>query len=160
MNPVDHVSVLESAGRRCGADIAFYSLTVVVTTSISVRPRPSPATPHRVKRPVLLLPGEPVCSVVRRRRRSRFTGDAWVRVFFAAGSGFLGANSTHYVPGNKKHGACELSTAIFQSRRRVRGVVRGVLGAEPRSFIKSSRGRSSSLIKMNAFDMTSKNRRS
>lgn len=127
MNPVDHVSVLESAGRRCGADIIFYSLTVVVTTSTSVRPRPSPATPHRVKRPVLLLPGEPVCSVVRRRRRSRFTGDAWVRVFFAAGSGFLGANSTHYVPGNKKHGACELSTAIFQSRSRVRGVVRGVL---------------------------------
>jgi hypothetical protein len=49
----------------------LYSLTVVVTTSILVRLRPSLATPPRVKKPVLLLPGEPVCSVVPRRPRSK-----------------------------------------------------------------------------------------
>lgn len=47
------------------------SLTVVVTTSTSVRPRPSLATPPTVKKPVLLLPGELVCSAVPRRPRNK-----------------------------------------------------------------------------------------
>ena len=74
MNPVDHVSCGRISLRV--SDISsnlslLYSLTVVVTTSISVRPRPSPATLPRVKRPVLLLPGVLVCSVVPRRPRTK-----------------------------------------------------------------------------------------
>lgn len=71
MNPVDHVSFLDSFSGRLWVSnhLFFYSLTVVVTTSTLVRPRPSPATPPTVKRPVLSLPGEPVCSVVPRRPR-------------------------------------------------------------------------------------------
>ena len=59
-------------------DLYFYSLTVVVTTSTLVRLRPCPGTPHGVKRPVLSLPGEPVCSVVPRRRRTKGDdGNGW-----------------------------------------------------------------------------------
>ena len=43
----------------------------MVTTSISVKPRPSPGTPPRVKRPVSLPRGGQVCSVVPRRQRTR-----------------------------------------------------------------------------------------
>ncbi len=78
MNPVDHVRPTMSLVLTHNAN-RFSSLTVVVTTSISVRPRPSPATPHKVKRPVSLPPGGLVCSVVRKRRRSRgsFNGLCW-----------------------------------------------------------------------------------
>jgi hypothetical protein len=71
MNPVDHVR--HPRRRKGRIDIAntFDSLTVVVTTSISVRPRPSPATPHKVKRPVSLLRGERVSCAVPRRPRIR-----------------------------------------------------------------------------------------
>lgn len=41
-------------------------LTVVVTINTLVKPQPSLATPHKVKKPVLLLPAEPVFSVVHR----------------------------------------------------------------------------------------------
>ena len=72
MNPVDHVSLTTLLLLTiAGIDSLFSSLTVVVTTSISVKPRPSPATPHRVKRPVSSPRGERVCCVVRRRRRTR-----------------------------------------------------------------------------------------
>ena len=67
---------------RDRSDIVFHSLTVVVTTSISVKPRQSTVTPCKVKRPVSLLPGELVCSAVRRRRRIRcirnVNGVGWV----------------------------------------------------------------------------------
>lgn len=71
MNPVDHVR--RSRRHEVGTTKAntFCSLTVVVTTSISVRPRPSPATPHKVKRPVSLPHGERVSCVVPRRPRTR-----------------------------------------------------------------------------------------
>ena len=74
MNPVDHVRIspMDHDYENAVPDqMFFYSLTVVVTTSILVRLRPCPGTPPRVKRPVLSLPGEPVCSVVPRRRRSK-----------------------------------------------------------------------------------------
>jgi hypothetical protein len=51
--------------------VFFSSLTVVVTINISVKPRQSPATPPKVKKPVSLLPGELVCSEVPRRPRTR-----------------------------------------------------------------------------------------
>jgi large subunit ribosomal protein L8e len=73
MNPVDHVSfslkTILVDFRTQNSDNSFYSLTVVVTTSTSVRPRPSPATLPRVKRPVSLPPAELVCSAVPRRPR-------------------------------------------------------------------------------------------
>jgi large subunit ribosomal protein L8e len=73
MNPVDHVSFhLQPDSAEIELQISdnlLYSLTVVVTTSTSVRPRPSPATPPRVKRPVSLPPAELVCSAVPRRPR-------------------------------------------------------------------------------------------
>lgn len=73
MNPVDHVrlpSMILSIYLQI-LTCFLYSLTVVVTTSTLVRPRPSPATLPRVKKPVLSLPGELVCSVVPRRPRSK-----------------------------------------------------------------------------------------
>jgi hypothetical protein len=48
---------------------------VVVTTSILVKPRPSPDTPSRVKRPVSSPRGGQVCSVVPRRSRIRVVHD-------------------------------------------------------------------------------------
>jgi hypothetical protein len=72
MNPVDHVRDFEVLGH--GRNIMLMhisSLTVVVTTSILVRPLPSTGTPRRVKRRVSLLPGELVCSVVPRRSRTK-----------------------------------------------------------------------------------------
>ena len=68
MNPVDHphggVSRTEAGGRPTkDAD-----LSCRVTTNILVRLLPCPDTPPRVRRPVLLLPEEPVCCVVLRRR--------------------------------------------------------------------------------------------
>ncbi len=74
MNPVDHVRKTRCTGFWAIANTCS-SLTVVVTTSISVRPRPSPATPHKVKRPVSLLPGELVSCVVPRRPRTRRISD-------------------------------------------------------------------------------------
>lgn len=77
MNPVDHVRLPSRLFLGTSvSDLDFYSLTVVVTTSISVRLRPSPVTPPRVKKPVLLLPGELVCSVVPRRPRTK-RGIVW-----------------------------------------------------------------------------------
>lgn len=69
MNPVDHVSSPGNFPQQgyVPDTILFYSLTVVVTTSTLVKPRLSPATPPRVRKPVSLLPAEPVCSVVPRR---------------------------------------------------------------------------------------------
>lgn len=75
MNPVDHVSFghLNNLESRLTTDLLTsflsYSLTVVVTTSTSVRPLPSPATLPRVRRPVSLPPAELVCSAVPRRPR-------------------------------------------------------------------------------------------
>jgi large subunit ribosomal protein L8e len=72
MNPVDHVRTTHNQQTRQKQHTdTIYSLTVVVTTSISVRPRPSPATPPRVKRLVSLPPAELVCSVVHKRPRSK-----------------------------------------------------------------------------------------
>ena len=75
MNPVDHVRILIlsllARNNRISDKFSLYSLTEVVTTSTLVRPLPWPVTPPEVKRPVLSLPGEPVCSVVPRRRRSK-----------------------------------------------------------------------------------------
>ena len=74
MNPVDHVSKPQlnlSLFSDYHTNVSPYSLTVVVITSISVKPRPSPATPHKVKRPVSSPPGELVCCVVPRRPRIR-----------------------------------------------------------------------------------------
>lgn len=73
MNPVDHVSFRlytdPITSRTAISNISLYSPTVVVTTSTSVRPRPSPATLPRVKRLVSLPPAELVCSAVPRRPR-------------------------------------------------------------------------------------------
>jgi hypothetical protein len=76
MNPVDHVrSALHLFyiyfSRTIPDKDSLYSLTVVVTTSTLVRPLPSLATPPTVKKPVLLLPGELVCSAVPRRPRNK-----------------------------------------------------------------------------------------
>lgn len=71
MNPVDHVRTPDYCIHEPYTDNIF-SLTVVVTTSISVRPRPSPATPPRVKRPVSSPPEGQVFSVVLKRPRSRY----------------------------------------------------------------------------------------
>lgn len=67
MNPVDHVCLEQNLGEI--QMLTNGSLTVVVTTSISVRLRPSRDTQHKVKRPVSSLPGEPVYSAVHKRRR-------------------------------------------------------------------------------------------
>lgn len=53
----------------------------MVTTNISVRPRPSRGTPPPVKRQVSLLPGERVCSVVRKRPRTKSADDEDDSVF-------------------------------------------------------------------------------
>lgn len=54
-----------------------------VTTNISVKPRPSPGTPHRVKRPVSLPPAELVCSVVPRRPRIKRKLHGGISVVFS-----------------------------------------------------------------------------
>jgi len=72
MNPVDHVRhspLIIIANTTSNAYLP--SLTVVVTTSISVRHRPSAATPQRVKKPVSSPPAELVSSAVRKRSRTR-----------------------------------------------------------------------------------------
>lgn len=74
MNPVDHP--------HGGVSFVPFRLKGVqmlmtmnrVTTSILVRRLPSPDTPPRVKRPVLLLREGRVFCVVRRRRRSKGAG--------------------------------------------------------------------------------------
>lgn len=71
MNPVDHphggVRIFRNPRREtCDADNCHR-----VTTNILVRLLPSPATPPRVRRPVLLPPAEQVCCAVPRRRRSK-----------------------------------------------------------------------------------------
>ncbi len=73
MNPVDHphggVSFLRcSMGGKTGERL---TPAARVTINISVRLRPSQDTLHRVKRRVLLLPDGRVCSVVRKRQRSK-----------------------------------------------------------------------------------------
>jgi len=67
MNPVDHVCTPENYSSTHADTVP--SLTVVVTTSISVRPLRSADTPHKVKRPVSSLRGGRVCYVVLKRRR-------------------------------------------------------------------------------------------
>ena len=72
MNPVDHVRSLYVYHTLLFRLLTCsYSLTVVVTTSISVKPQPSTVTPQRVKRPVSLLPEELVFCAVHKRPRSR-----------------------------------------------------------------------------------------
>ncbi|KAK0732759.1 translation protein SH3-like domain-containing protein [Apiosordaria backusii] len=73
MNPVDHPHGGVSASHISTRMVCIAELTHLyrVTTSISVRRRPSPDTPPRVKRRVSLLPAERVCCVVPRRRRSK-----------------------------------------------------------------------------------------
>ena len=75
MNPVDHVRItlfvpLASTLSKLTFS-PFPSLTVVVIINISVKPRPFPATPPKVKRQVSLPRGERVCFVVPRRPRIR-----------------------------------------------------------------------------------------
>lgn len=69
MNPVDH----PHGGVRTPAfhvpDFASTDKMNRVTTSILVKPLPSPDTPSRVKRPVLLLREGRVCCAVLKRRR-------------------------------------------------------------------------------------------
>lgn len=95
MNPVDHVREPKSLGYWVHADNSS-SLTVVVTTSILVRPRPSLVTPHKVKRPVLLLPEELVSCVVLKRPRTRRLSD---------GSGVGGSMDLH----------CSISSFVTES---------------------------------------------
>ena len=70
MNPVDHVSTSSSPNpdRRI-LSFPFQSLTVVVTINILVKLRLYHDMLHKVKRLVLLPPGELVCCVVPRRQR-------------------------------------------------------------------------------------------
>jgi ribosomal protein L2 len=69
MNPVDH----PHGGVRNSRDMIYRNRKADsrhrVTINILVRLLPSPDTPSRVKRPVLSLPEERVCSVVPRRQR-------------------------------------------------------------------------------------------
>nr|POF09147.1 60s ribosomal protein l2 [Quercus suber] len=89
MNPVDHVRKHIKCKKRQITDIKSYSPTVVVTTSILVRLQPSPATLHKVKKPVSLPPGELVSCVVPRRRRIKCciegSGVWWVIVRVGCG---------------------------------------------------------------------------
>jgi hypothetical protein len=75
MNPVDHphggVRIPKQAHEPGTFDTDKFHR---VTTSILVRRLPSPDTPLRVKRPVLLLPEGRVCCVVLKRRRSKGLG--------------------------------------------------------------------------------------
>ena len=96
MNPVDHVSI-------CKLRLALHledfsdmsaSLTVVVTINTLVKPRQSLVTPHKVKRPVLLPPGEPVCCVVLRRSRIRHGDNK--RVLVDAIYGLVHGNDTSH----------------------------------------------------------------
>lgn len=96
MNPVDHVRFLGSM--NTGVSNSLASPTVVVTTSISVRPLPSLGTLPRVKRLVSLLRGERVCCVVPRRRRTKDRSGlgAWIMVFlFAVGFGQICHTVSH-----------------------------------------------------------------
>ncbi len=73
MNPVDHVSIIINYNIHSeinGLIYFWYSLTVVVTISISVRPRPSRGMRPRVKRLVSSPPDGPVCCAVRKRPRN------------------------------------------------------------------------------------------
>ena len=72
MNPVDHVRYSIFPLSWNSPLIFILSLTVVVTTSILVKLRPSLVTQHKVKKQVSLQLGEPVCSVVRKKRRIRY----------------------------------------------------------------------------------------
>ena len=82
MNPVDHVREPCSTLDCTQPNLRPHSPTEVVTTSTSVKPRRSTATPYKVKRPVSSPPGELVCFAVRRRRRTRCisngNGVVWV----------------------------------------------------------------------------------
>ncbi|KAI0115924.1 translation protein SH3-like domain-containing protein [Nemania sp. FL0031] len=73
MNPVDHphggVSFRRDGTREESGEMLTQATRV--TINISVRLRPSQGTRHRVKRRVLLLPDGQVCSVVRKRQRSK-----------------------------------------------------------------------------------------
>lgn len=74
MNPVDHVSLCTISSVYQDADNHLSSLTVVVTINISAKLPPYLDTLPKAKRLVSLLPGEPVCCVELRRRRTRFDG--------------------------------------------------------------------------------------
>ena len=74
MNPVDHVWL--PAGVLVNTTNNRSSLTVVVTINISVKPLQFRGTLHKVKRQVLLLPGELVCCAVPRRLRIK-RGDGY-----------------------------------------------------------------------------------
>lgn len=67
MNPVDHVRTISYRDYLSSADPSLPSLTVVVTTSILVKLRPSRDTQHKVKRRVSLQLGGLVCYAVRRK---------------------------------------------------------------------------------------------
>jgi hypothetical protein len=69
MNPVDHVRAHSS--KLSKRILTVYSLTVVVTINILVKPRQSQDTLHRVKKLVLLQPDGQVYYAVPRRQRSR-----------------------------------------------------------------------------------------
>ena len=76
MNPVDHVRptlfvLLSILLKR------YFSLTVAVIINISEKHLQFQGTQHRVKRLVLLQPGELVCYAVHRRQRIRCGRHAW-----------------------------------------------------------------------------------
>lgn len=71
MNPVDHPHGGVSCLRRRGDRVADADDCHRVTTNISVKRRPSPATPPRARRPVSLPREGRVCCAVLRRRSKR-----------------------------------------------------------------------------------------
>lgn len=93
MNPVDHVSSSDMhRDKHCIlTHFLLYSLTVVVIINISVKPPQSLDMPHKVKRPVSLLPGELVCSVVPKRQRTRFN---WAACLFVNDRVIMGKINT------------------------------------------------------------------
>lgn len=125
MNPVDHVRTPLGKPKPLFIemsmipDIYLYSLTVVVTTSTLVRPRPCRGTPPAVKRPVLLLPGEPVCSVVPRRRRTKGDdGNGWSYFSLCDGLKILFFCYETYVPRRlrEKKIPCKHTHVLSKSR--------------------------------------------
>ena len=84
MNPVDHVRMylvmsLSILLKR------YFSLTVVVIINISEKHLRYQGTQHRVKRLVLLQPGELVYYVVHRRQRIRCGRNTWFYAILAPG---------------------------------------------------------------------------
>lgn len=72
MNPVDHVRPLVPNESFDETDCQLYSLMVVVTTNISVKPLQSLVMQHKVKKRVSLqLGGLVYCGELRRQRIER-----------------------------------------------------------------------------------------